>query len=830
VRVRVRRRLLPITAVAVLLCSCAPYQAGAPAAENQQTPGAHARQSDEHDNPAAREEWFRAGRESETQTPAAQLRHNAVRQKVEAERAIRLTGRVSTVTGQTVSVAQWQELGPRPQNHPQYGNVAGRVTAIAADLVKDPSGNTVYVGTAYGGLWRSTNALSTNPSFVPLTESAATLAIGAIAIDATTTPSTIYVGTGEPDSSIDSYYGVGVMKSVDDGLSWAVVSIADGGNEALYGLSFSKLLVDETYPQVLIGCTRLAGIATFRNLLPGIYRSTDRGATWTLVYTSPYGCSDLVYQRATKTYFAAIRGQGLLASKTAGAGWSAVGSPIVSGAKASINNLKRIALAERGNELWTLMIDANGNLSTPVPCPSGLGPCDTGLSLSLDGGLTFTAMPAPPNAFGASSQGWYDVYFGTPGATGTVVLGGIDVWSGTYNGSTAISWSNLTNAYSGGSVHADQHAFLGLDESHWIIGNDGGVWTTKDAGGSWTNANGTMGAIQFTSASADPQIAGQYFGGSQDNGTALMVASSSNWGTIYNGDGGYTLASTQMPGRYLTENYGISLRRSDNRGQLFQTVVDRNTILDNSAFYPPYVFADSSEASLLFGTCRLWRGPVAASNGAGWMPISNDLTGTMCGSYITAIAVAPASPDVVYVATRNGFLWQTTKGSALVPSWTQINLAPVPLRPMSALAVDPNDPTNVYVTVQGFDTGHVYRRVNGTWVDISGNLPNVPANSIVVDPQQPLNLYLATDTGVYMTSDGGTLQSQWQLLGTGLPNVAVVEIKIVPGNPRLLLAATHGRGAWTIPIETFQTPAPPPTVAPPRPAARPVHSGNSPNQ
>ncbi|MEO8726722.1 MAG: choice-of-anchor D domain-containing protein, partial [Acidobacteriaceae bacterium] len=54
---------------------------------------------------------------------------------------------------------------------------------------------------------------------------------------------------------------------------------------------------------------------------------------------------------------------------------------------------------------------------------------------------------------------------------------------------------------------------------------------------------------------------------------------------------------------------------------------------------------------------------------------------------------------------------------------------------------------------------------------------------------------------VYMTSDGGTPQSGWQLIGTGLPNVAVLELKIVPAGQRLLLAATHGRGAWTIPLD-----------------------------
>lgn len=758
--------------------------------------------AEEDDRPAQREDWFRAGRQSTAGAPAAALRHSAVRRKIQSEAILKKYGAYSSASGTTVPAAQWQELGPRPQSSIQFGNVAGRITAIAVDMNKDSSGNTVYIGTAYGGLWKSTDGLAVNPIFMPLTENAATLSAGAIAIDSSATPSTLYIGTGEPDSSIDSYYGVGIMKSTDDGQNWSVVSTADNGGESFYGQSFSKLLVDEVYPNILVACTRLPGTPTFRNLQPGIYRSTDSGQTWNLIYTTPYGCSDLVYQRSTHTYFAALNGSGLLASTATGAAWVQIGNPIVSGAAPSINNLKRIALATRNSELWALMVDGNGNLSTPVPCPSGLGPCDTGLSLSTDGGHTFTALPAPPTAFGTNNQGWYDIYFAAPGNTGTVLLGGVDLWSGAWNGSASIGWTNLTQGYNGGPVHPDQHAFFGLDESRWYIGNDGGIWTTQNAGATWTNANQSIGAIQFTSVSVDTQITGQYFGGSQDNGTALGAPSNSNWTTIFPGDGGETLASKQVPSRYLTENYNVSLRRSNDRGSTFQTVVDSNTINEYSSFYVPYEFTDATESSLLLGTCRIWRGPVAAINGAGWVPISGDLSNTnSCGSYITALAIAPSTPDVVYAVTRNGNVWQTLQATAPMPNWSVITAPPIPQRPLSAVAIDPNDPTNVFVAAQGFDTGHIFRRSNGNWVDISGNLPNVPVNSIVVDPQHPLNIYAATDAGIYMASDGGTPQSGWQLVGTHLPNVAVVELKITSGSPRALLAATHGRGAWTLPID-----------------------------
>src|SRR5947209_6318944 len=762
---------------------------------------------DDEDFPALREDWFRAGRKAIGTVPAAQLRHQVVGSMLAKRRFLpRNSG----------SLPQWQEIGPRPQFSAQYGNVAGRVTAIAVDSGRDPSGNTLYVGTAYGGLWKSTNGLSANPSFTPLTDSAATLSIGAIALDSSTTPTTIYDGTCEPDSSIESYYGVGFMKSTDDGASWMTVSIADGGFESFYGQSFSKILVDPTFPQSLIACTRASGTPTFRNLTSGIFRSVDWGATWRMVYVAPNGCSDLVYQPSTDTYFAALRGKGIYVSKQSGSSWVPVASPFPSGTAPDINNTRRIALATRNTELWAIAVDSTGNLATPVACVvTSTNACDTGLSITNDGGHTWKAVNAPATAFGSASQGWYDLYVSTPGNNGAVVIGGIDLWWGQWDGSSAANWSNMTNGYAGGSVHPDQHAFAALDETHWYIGNDGGVWTTSDSGHSFQNANATIAAIQFTSVSADPFLAGQYVGGSQDNGTAVSAQFSSSWGTVFPGDGGYTVTAKQTVGRFLTEGFSVSLRRTDDRGASFSTVVDYNTIPDYSGFYVPYQFSDISESKLILGTCRLWRGSAGANNGSGWQPISGDLSNNSCNSYITAIAVAASAPDIVYVATRNGLIWQSNNATSPIPAWTNITPGILPSRPISAIAISPADPNDFIISLQGFDTGHLFRRnAKGTWSDVSGTLPNIPANSITIDPQQTLNIYVGTDAGVFATNDGGTPQSVWQPVGTGLPNTAVVELKLISGTNPYLLAATHGRGGWILPLSTSTALAAPTLLTP----------------
>ncbi|MEZ4637737.1 MAG: hypothetical protein R2856_22735 [Caldilineaceae bacterium] len=85
-------------------------------------------------------------------------------------------------------------------------------------LAIDPTdSNTVYLGSALGGVWKTTNG---GDSWTPLTDDQASLASAAIVIDPAD-PNTIYVGTGEPTPGLDNYYGAGILKSTDGGQTWA---------------------------------------------------------------------------------------------------------------------------------------------------------------------------------------------------------------------------------------------------------------------------------------------------------------------------------------------------------------------------------------------------------------------------------------------------------------------------------------------------------------------------------------------------------------------------------------------------------------------------------
>ena len=173
-----------------------------------------------------------------------------------------------------------------------YHQVSGRATAVAIDPA-DPSGNTVYIGGAQSGVWKSTNAAASpanNVTWAPITDDQATLSIGAIAIQpGNTNPaqSVILAATGEADNSGDSYFGLGILRSADAGSTWTLVSTANNSTLSFSGLGGTRMAFSTASAQLSTVVSAMA--TTSEGLIDGaitsgttrgLYTSLDAGQSW----------------------------------------------------------------------------------------------------------------------------------------------------------------------------------------------------------------------------------------------------------------------------------------------------------------------------------------------------------------------------------------------------------------------------------------------------------------------------------------------------------------------------------------------------------------------
>lgn len=206
-------------------------------------------------------------------------------------------------------VATWTPIGPAQITQATNLNSSGRLTAIA---IHPTNSSILYIGGAQGGVWKTTDG---GTSWSALTDTQCSLAMGGLAIDPVD-PNIIYAGTGEQHFSGDSYYGCGVLRSIDGGATWTQF----GGSTFdtnFGGARISRMVVDP----------RTAGSTTNTTVLAasdfGLYRSTNSGASWTQVLSNT--ATDIVVDASTDptTMYAGLSSTGGVQKSTdGGATWT----------------------------------------------------------------------------------------------------------------------------------------------------------------------------------------------------------------------------------------------------------------------------------------------------------------------------------------------------------------------------------------------------------------------------------------------------------------------------------------------------------------------------
>jgi hypothetical protein len=489
--------------------------------------------------------WNQRGRTVPGNESAAALRFRAYRQKMamRAQRAAagppasysthpplakKATSAALTPPSSSNSGAPvWTPLGPAPlasdatgDGGQDYNWVSGRATSVLIDPA-DTTGNTVLLGGAYGGLWKSTNAgsLSSSPASViwqPLMDDQPTLAVGAIALQPGNS-NVILVGTGETNNSADSYYGLGILLSTNGGTNWTqVTGIGQPPDQSFEGIGFSKIAFSTANPSLVVAatagnnglCVGLEAAAGGNNspcLGPeedgtstarGLYYSLNGGATWSRATMTdgsvPASATSVIYnasQGASGTFYAFIRRHGLYSSTDGQnftplttqptAGLASALCPTTSNATTCLIYRGEFAVVPGRNEIYAWIVDVQpDNSGNPVPT-------DEGIWQSTTGGASWTQVPdngitnCGDSFFGAASgcgveQGWYNLELAAipNGAALTDVYAGavnlykctLEPWLQPPNATcTQGDWINLTHAYgcsplaAPAHVHPNQH-------------------------------------------------------------------------------------------------------------------------------------------------------------------------------------------------------------------------------------------------------------------------------------------------------------------------------------------------------------------------------------
>ena len=725
----------------------------------------------------------------------------------------------------------WFPIGPADVSNGQDTsariNTSGRATVIAVNP-KNP--NELWLGTASGGVWHSTNA---GVNFLPISDDQPSLAIGAIALDncIASECGVIYAGTGENSIRRDTYYGMGLLIGQVSGpvefrtFGWTLV-----GADIFKFASINNVVLDPTtsggskviYLTLSSGETASATESTVTAPAPpqgyGIYKSTNGGSAWNkLTVPGATGSkpTDMVIDPANNLIlYAGFLGRGIFKTSDGGSTWCPLNTGIAlppgcvaaSGLpdpSATTFDAVRLAIFRPSGVNPAVLYAVLGNCPDPV----GNGPvfggyCSSPLYQSTNGGTSWTlANAAVPTGFSR----YHQALTIDPSNSGTVYFGGLTLHKSTNNGNT---FFDLGTSY----LHPDHHALVFPDPTNLLRmynASDGGFASSTDGGSTWSTAgNSDLQITGFQSMSWSPLTA-RIIGGTQDNGTEMWLGTriwdhrddGDSASTVMDLDNVMTMFDVYFNTPFDPSGYGVRRDLTGGTCCSWGTISNGVNTSDPTSVYSPVVEAAAAPHNLYFGTNRLYQ---STTKGTSWAPVSPVLGGTSPSypdigttNVITAIAVAPSNGNRIYIGYYDGQMFVTDGACTAAGCWTAIGGAAkgIPSAPITRIGVDPGNADVAYATVSGFSGGaHVFKTTNkgSVWTGLSNGLPSIPTNTITVE--NSTTLWVGTDDGVYQSTDSG---GTWNRHGTGLPRVPVYEIALDAPRGRLY-AGTHGRGTFIL--------------------------------
>jgi photosystem II stability/assembly factor-like uncharacterized protein len=703
---------------------------------------------------------------------------------------------------------EFREIGPAV--------MGGRIDDFG---VVESNPNIVYVGTASGGVWKTTNNGTT---WEPVFDKEGVSTIGDIAI-APSDPAVVWVGTGEPNNRQSSSWGDGIYKSLDAGKTWQNMGLRAT-------LHIGRIVIHPKNPEVVYAAA--LGHLWGPNPERGVYKTTDGGKTWNQVLkiNADTGVSDIAMDpESPDTLYAAAYERrrtpfgfngggpdgGIYKTVDGGATWKKLtkGLPYENG-----GDVGRIGLdiyRKDSNIVYAIVQHEKG-----------------GTYRSEDKGETWKKMgdtnPRPS---------YYSQIRIDPNNDLRIWELGAQMFYSEDGGKTF-----LTQRVKG--IHGDFHAMWidPADSSHVITGCDGGIHWSYDNGRTWDFIN-TIAIGQFYEVGLDNEKPYKICGGLQDNGSWCGPSMSltrdgiinSDWTLMPGGDGFYARIDYAEPWIVYTESQDGHISRRDEH-----TAQQREIMPEAKVGEPHYRFQWNSpmevsshdHKTIYYGGNYLFK---STDRGDSWTRLGGDLTtgadrnklqvfgktpdkntlsrhdGVEEYPTITTLNESPLTADVLWVGTDDGNLQVTRDGGK---TWKNV-AERVPGLPkgtyVTRVVASKYAEGAAFATFDGHRTDdyNVYlfqtSDYGETWKAIRNGIPDSAGTVHVVreHPKSRNLLFAGTEFGLWVSWDHG---SNWTALKNNFPTVPVDDIEIQAEQNDLVLA-THGRSIWIFddmtPIEKF---------------------------
>lgn len=672
----------------------------------------------------------------------------------------------------------WETMGPH--------NKGGRTLALA---LNPQNTNTIYAGSASGGLWRSTTAAEGIDAWEYVETGFPVLAVSSIAIHPQDSMK-MFIGTGEVYNYFEAgtgaayrstrgSFGMGILSSNDGGETWEKsLDWSYNQQRGIWAIKFAP-----SNPDIMYAATT-----------EGVYKSTDGGETWAQVHDVIMANDLLVHPDDPDLVIVgcgnfSTTGKGIYKTTNGGDSWS----PITNNVPSTFNGKIQLGLAPSNPDIVYASI-GNG-FSSADGATWLLRSEDFGSSWELRSTVDYSRW-----------QGWFshDVAV-SPNNPNIITAIGINVWNSLNGGLNlnvntvgGIGYDNppIEGPYGAPNfVHSDAHDVIyhPTDPNILYIASDGGISKSINGGQTFSTCNARYQTVQFYNGfSVSNQNADFAVGGLQDNGTILWNGDLT-WRGILGGDGSWTGVNPDNDDIFFASSQYLNMARTTNGGDNFSGI--NPLTVGPTVFIAPFivspsngniVYAASAGVSKTFNGFNNWQ---LTNNGQPLSATSNPILSMDVSSQTTTVVYAATAPQSgaeseVFVTQDGGVTWQNVTSEVL----------PGQRYPMD-ISVDPTDDATAYITYSGFGTGHVFRTTDfgQTWTDITGDLPDVPTNAVIVDPLFPNNVYVGNDLGVFVSIDYG---ETWATYQDGFPTaIMIFDMKISPVDRKLRIAS-HGNGAY----------------------------------